>query len=636
MKILKIDLEGEEFSSIEDKNLRAQYLGGVSLNSALLYRHTERKIEPFDERNHLFISTGAFTGTNLPAASRCEATALSPTGYFGTASSGGGLGAAIRFCGIDTLWLQGKAARPVYLVIDEHGGIVKDAGDLWGKDTFETVDALKKREGKDTEVASIGTAGERLVRFASIQNGYYHSFGRTGLGGVMGSKMVKALCFKGKAGFKVQDRERFIKAMRTMRERITASDSFGYTRRYGSMVVSDVYNKMGILPGLNFRKGSFDNWESTRGRRAFEERYKVKDFACVSCPIGCLHWSRVKEGRFAGLETHGLEVTFVLEIGAKLGIEDIPEIFACVELCNRLGTDVISMSSVVAYALELFEKGMVKESDIGFAPKFGDFESIYRLMKMIGKKEGIGEILSQGLRAAKAHYMDSGGFACEIKGLEMPVRDPRGRFDTWMLGYLINTRGGDHLRIRTPVDDLRDFKRNYGYEPLSLDHAQLQLVDMPQRIKDHVLGNPPARTHVPGMAKYSEELIVLLNSMGLCIRPPVLRAIGPSLMAEAFNALYGCRMDEDSLLDAAERTVNLEHMFNLEQGLTFREYRFPERFYTEAVDYAGGTRLPLDRGKVERMVRDYFSLRGWDNKGQVSNETLKRLGIEAWKNGQPS
>lgn len=636
MKILTVNLNREEFSYTEDDGLRRDCIGGVALNSALLYRHTQRKIDPFDEGNHLFLSPGALVGTNIPAASRCEATALSPTGYFGTASSGGALGVAIRFCGIDTLWLQGKAARPVYLVIDEHGVVIRDGRDLWGRDTFETVDLLKEREGRDTEVASIGTAGERRVRFASIQNGYYHSFGRTGLGAVLGSKMVKALCFKGRAGFEVKDRKRFIKAMGKIRERIMASDTFGYTRRYGSMVVSDVYNKIGILPGLNFRRGSFDNWESTRGRRVFEERYKVKDFACVSCPIGCLHWSRVKEGRFAGLETHGLEVTFVLEIGAKLGIEDIPEIFACIELCNRLGTDVISMSSVVAYALELFEKGLLTESDIGFAPKFGDFESIYRLMAMIGRREGMGDLLGEGLRAAKAHFAGSEGFACEIKGLEMPVRDPRGRFDTWMLGYLINNRGGDHLRIRTPVDDLRDFDRDYGYEPLSLSPTQLHLVDMPQRIKDQVLGNPPSRTHIPGMAKYSEELMVLLNAMGLCIRPPVLRTIGPSLMAEAFNAVYGCRMDEDSLLAAAERTVNLEHIFNLEQGLSFTEYRFPERFYTEAVDYVGGTRLPLDRGAVEKMVKDYFFLRGWDEEGRVQKKTLERLGIKPWKNRQPS
>ena len=627
MKILTIDLSNERFSYQEDKDLRTDYLGGIALNSYLLYYNTERTISPFDEKNHLFISCGAFAGTTIPTAGRCEATALSPTGYFGTSNSGGGLGAAIKFCGIDGIWIKGKSKRPVYITIDEKGVLFKDGEDLWGKDTFDTVDTLKEQEGKGVEVASIGPAGEKGVTFASIQNGYYHSFGRTGIGAVMGSKMVKAICFKGRAEIPVKDKERYMKVAKKLRDRIMSSDSFGYTRRYGSMVVSDVYNKLGILPGLNYRKGSFENWEETRGRKVFEERYKVKVFACTSCPIGCLHWSRVTDGPFAGLETHGLEVTYALEMGARLNLRDVPEIFACVELCNRLGMDVISSSSVVAFILELFEKGMVKESEIGFKPKFGDFQSMSRLISMVGKREGIGDLFGEGIQGAKKHFKGSEPFACEIKGLEMPVRDPRGRFDTWMLGYLINTRGGDHLRIRTPVDDLRDFERNYEHEPLSLSPAELELVDMPQSVKESVLNTQLKRTYIPKMAQYSEELMVLLNSMGLCIRPPVLRTIGPSLMAEAFNALYGCDVDENCLLTIAERVINLQHLFNLEQGQTFNDYSFPERFYTEQVDYMGGKREPLEKAKVENMVTEYFHLRGWDDEGHVKGETLERLGL---------
>jgi aldehyde:ferredoxin oxidoreductase len=632
MKILSIDLEKESFSFMEDKDLRVKYLGGVALNSYLLYNNTERAIRPFDENNHLFISCGALTGTTIPTAARCEATALSPTGYFGTSNSGGGLGAAIKFCDIDCIWIKGKSKKSLYLVVDEKGVLFKDGKDLWGRDTFETVDILKAREGKGTEIASIGPAGEKGVKFASIQNGYYHSFGRTGLGAIMGSKMVKAICFKGNSEIAVKDKKRLMKTAKKLRNRIMSSDSFGYTRRYGSMVVSDVYNKLGILPGLNYRKGSFDNWEETRGRKTFEERYKVKDFACVSCPIGCLHWSRVTDGPFAGLETHGLEVTYVLEMGARLNLTEVPEIFSCVELCNRLGMDVISTSSVVAFILELFEKGMLKESEIGFRPQFGDFASISRLIAMVGKREGVGELFSEGVRGAAKQFKGSESFACEIKGLEMPVRDPRGRFDTWMLGYLINTRGGDHLRIRTPVDDLRDFERSYDYEPLSLSPVELELVDMPQSVKESILNTQLKRTYIPAMAKYSEELVVLLNSMGLCIRPPVLRTIGPSLMAEAFNALYDCDLDENDLLSIAERVINLEHLFNLEQGMAFNDYCFPERFYTEQVDFVGGKREPLDRGKIENMIREYFHLRGWDDEGHIKAETLERLGIKTWKN----
>jgi len=628
MRILVIDLEKREHSYLEDEGLRSRYIGGVGINTALLYKNIDRTISPFDAKNSLFFTSGALVGTNIPTASRCEATALSPTGYFGTANSGGRTGFAIKLCNIDSVWIKGKSKTPVYALINEKGVILKDASTLWGKDTFETVHILKEREGKNAEVLSIGQAGEECVHFASIQADYHHSFGRTGLGAIMGSKKLKALCFIGKGEIQIRDKNLLRAVTKKFRERILSSDSFGYTRRYGSMVVSDVYNKLGILPGRNFRQGSFDNWEATRGRRFFEEKYKERTLACVSCPIGCLHWSKVKDGEYAGYETCGLEVTFTLEFGAKLDLESIPEIFQCVELCNRLGMDVISASATVAYIIELFEKGFLKEADIGFSPAFGDFKSIYKLISMIGMKEGIGEMFGHGIKYAVEHFKGSESFACEIKGLEMPVRDPRGRFDTWMLGVLINTRGGDHLRIRTPVDDLKDFERSYEYEPLALSPTELELVDMPQALKDSILGRPPSKVAIPAMAKYSEEYMTLLNSFGLCIRPPVLRTIGPSLMSEAFRAVYGYEIDENELLFAAERIVNMAHLFNLDRGLTFQEYRYPERFYKELEGYVKGKRMPLDHIRIEGMLKAYFALRGWDETGRVKEETIKRLGIE--------
>jgi len=628
MRILLIDLENKDFSYIEDEALRPLYFGGIGLNTYLLFKYTDTKIDPMDRENNIFISSGALAGTIIPSASRSEMTCLSPTGYLGTTNSGGSLGLGIRLCNIDALWIKGRAKHPLYLKIDEKGVLFRDATNIWGKDVFETVDTLKKKEGKDAEVISIGMAGEKGVRYASVQNGYYHSFGRTGTGAVMGSKFLKAVCFKGNGEITVKDKKGFLEISRAIRERIMSSDSLGYTRRYGSMVVSDVYNQMGILPGYNFTKGSIEKWEETRGRRFFEKNFKERDFACVSCPIGCLHWSRVKEGDYAGLETHGLEVTYVLEFGAKLGISDISKILICVELCNRLGMDVISTASVIAYLIELFEKDMVKESDIGFKPMFGDFESISRLIFLIGNKEGIGRILSEGIGSMKKYFTGSEDFACEIKGLEIPVRDPRGRFDTWILGYIINTRGGDHLKIRTPVDALLDFKIDYEYEPLFISEKEMTLLDIPQKVKDKIFDNPPTKIHIPHMAKYGEELLVLFNAFGFCIRPPVLRTIGPSMLSKAFNAMYGYDLNEDVLLEHAERIVNMQHIFNLKRGLTAKAYTFPERFYKEYIEYRGGKRPPLDRMKVKKALIEYFKLRGWDSKAKPKKETLHRLGID--------
>jgi aldehyde:ferredoxin oxidoreductase len=236
MKILVIDLEGKNYSYIEDESLRSQYIGGAGLNTYLLYKNIDRNIDPYDARNSLFFGSGAFVGTNIPTASRCEATALSPTGYFGTSNAGGKTGFAMKLCGIDSIWIKGKSEDPVYALVDEKGVAFKDASALWGRDSFDTVHVLKEKEGKEAEIVSIGQAGERGVRFASIQGDYHHSFGRTGLGAIMGSKNLKALCFIGKGDIKVRDKKLLREAAQKMRERILSSDSFGYTRRYGSMV----------------------------------------------------------------------------------------------------------------------------------------------------------------------------------------------------------------------------------------------------------------------------------------------------------------------------------------------------------------------------------------------------------------
>jgi aldehyde:ferredoxin oxidoreductase len=632
MRILVVDLNNQGHSYFENGTLRTETIGGVGLSTALMYRHTDRRIDAFDEGNHLFFAAGAFVGTTIPTASRCEATAISPiTGYFGTASSGGMIGAALRFCGIDCLWIKGRASRPIYVVIDDKTVLFRDAAELWGKDSYETLDVLKERHGKKAEIACIGPAGERRVRFASIQNGYHHSFARTGLGAVMGDKQLKAVCFLGTGEITVHDRKRFREVAAKIRERVISSETFGYTRRYGSMVVSDVYNELGMLPARNYRGGSLADWGSTRGRRVFEEKYKQRNLACFACPIGCMHWSKVKEGPFAEYETKGLEVTFVFEFGAKLGISDIAEILLCGEACNRYGMDVISASSVVAYALELFEKGILTEAELGFSPAFGDFTSILRMIEMIGKREGPGDVLGEGVRRAAAYYGGSSDFAYEIKGLEMPVRDPRGRFDTWVLGFLTNPRGGDHLRLRTPADDVKPMERNYVFEPLTLPAAEVDKIDMPQQLKDQIFGVPSSRIYMSAMAKYAEEFILLLNSFGLCIRAPVLRTIGPSLMAEGFAALYGHEMDASKLLTVAERLFTMAHLFNLERGMRKEEFRFPERFYTESVRFLGGEKPALDKVRVEKLLQDYFALRGWDDHARVTKESMERLRVEAWK-----
>lgn len=290
--------------------LEQEYLGGLGVNTRLLADRVPPGADPLGPENLLLFGVGPLVGMMLPTACRTEVTAKSPlSGRFGTANGGGSFGPALRYAGISYLAFSGKAKEPMMLIIDDGEIMLENAADLWGQDVWEATDAIRARLGEEFHVAVIGPAGENQVRFASIQNDYFASWGRTGMGAVMGSKRLKAVAVRGNGGLSPADKNKFSSIRKEAFSRVKDEPSFGFMKRYGSMVVSDPFDATGALPGRNFKIGSYANWEETRGRKFFEKRYKEADVACFSCPIACAHWSRVKEdGPHSGLETRGLEV----------------------------------------------------------------------------------------------------------------------------------------------------------------------------------------------------------------------------------------------------------------------------------------------------------------------------------------
>ncbi len=612
--LLKINLNSGETAIEKDESLRREYLGGLGVNTRLLYDLLAQGTDPLAPENVLIFGAGSLTGVLLPTACRTEVSAKSPlSGLFGTSNAGGEWGPRLRYAGFDHLVITGRSPEPAYIVIDNENIAVKSAAEIWGKDVWEATDWLKETHGHDFCAAVIGPAGENMVRFASIQNDYFASWGRTGMGAVMGSKNLKAVIVRGSGSVPVHDPKGLNRIRREAFQRVQEDPTFGIIRRYGSMVGSDPFNQIGSLPGHNFNRGSFDNWEQARGRKAFESGYKVKDVACFSCPIACCHWSRVEEeGPYEGYETRGLEITFVLEFGAKLGLESVPEIFQCVELCNRQGMDVISAAGAAAYLAESFQKRAVKEKEIGFPVSFGDFTSLYRLMEMIAAREGIGDILAHGVKRAGEMLPGTERFAMHVKGVEMPTKDPRAKMDVWALGYLTNTRGGDSLRTRSPVEAIKGGLVDHQTEALEVDQEYIARLDMPEDLKKKIFGDPPSGINIPAMAVYSENLITIINSTGLCIRPQVLRSLGPDFYARALNALYGYEFDELSIYRTAENIYSLQHRFNRREGESFSSYQFPTRFYKETLTADGCTHLPLRPAQVLENIRDYMNLRRWE------------------------
>jgi aldehyde:ferredoxin oxidoreductase len=611
--LLKIDLTTRKIETEDITALQGEYLGGLGVNTRLAFELIPPRCSPLDEENVLLVGPGSLAGTLLPTACRTDMTAKSPlSGRFGSANSGCEWGVRLRLAGYDYLAITGKAERPVLLYIDDGNVYLEEAAHLWGEDTWFTTDWIKDHKGEDFEVASIGPAGENLVAFASIQNNYFSSWGRTGLGAVMGSKNLKAMAVRGKGKLSISSEKDFLEIRKEAFQKIKGEESFGWTRKYGSMVVSSPFNKIGALPGRNFTTGSLPGWEETRARKFFLERYKVKDLACFSCPIACMHWSKAKEGPFKNYEAKGLEVTYVLEFGARLDIQSIPAILKCVEICNRLGTDVISSAAAAAFLVECCRENLVTSSDLGFMPGWDDYKSFIKVMHLIAFREGIGEVLSGGVKRASGQIPGSERFALHVKGVELSCRDPRAKPDTWALGYLTNTRGGDHLRVRSPVEMLAAGLIDYETEELGVSGDHVEKLDMPAHLKAQIFGSPPSRVSIPSMIKYAEDLITIINSVGFCIRPPVLRSLGPDFYARALNAVTGSDFTADSLLAGAEKIWELQHRFNRREGESREEYRFPERFYREPLPGDEGTlHPPLSEENVQKVLDAYFKIRNW-------------------------
>ena len=612
-KLLKIDLSKESIDIIDITELQKDYVGGIGINTKLACDLIPPGINPLSPENVLLFGVGALVGTLLPSASRTEATAKSPlSSRFGTANSGAYFGASLKSAGFDHIAILGRSRQPVCIIINDETIKIEDASLLWGKDTWQTVDEIRTSKGSEFQIASIGQAGENLVRYASIQNGYSCAWGRTGLGAVMGSKNLKAIAVNGTQDVKISEYSGFLKIMKEAFKKVKGDAFFDKTRMYGSMLASDSYNEVGYHGACNFKSGYVEKWEETKSRDAFTESFKAGDIACFSCPVACAHWSKVKEGKFKGYEARGVEVAWVLEFGSRLGLDTIPEILRCAELCHRYGMDIISAAGNIAYIIDVYERGQLTKNSVGVDLKWGDLEVLSWLLGKIAAREGIGNLLADGVKVASQRIKGTQDCAFLLKGVELPAQDPRGKWDTWTMGYLTNTRGGDHLRSRSSADIIPGAFKNYLEGPLGPPVEFITDLDMPQQLKERIFGNPPSKADIPLLTKYGEDLTTIFNSVGLCIRRPLLRSLGPDIIARALSVVTGIDYTAEGLLQIGENIWNLQHQFNLREGETKAEYVFPQRFYEEDLPAGSMTKSRLDRDQVEQAVKRYFSLRGWD------------------------
>ena len=586
-KILRVNLSD---GSVKEEPLREElaklYLGGRGLGVRILYDELRPKIDPLSPENKLVIATGPMQASNAPTAGRYAIVTKSPlTGTIFDSHSGGTFGVALKMTGYDAIIVEGASEKPVYLWVDEEHVEIGDAGDLWGKTTHEATDELVKRTKPGAKVACIGPAGERLVRFAAVINDKNRAAGRGGVGAVFGSKKLKAVVVSGSKKAKVADEEELRKVVQECVEVIKKNPvTKDALPRYGTSVLVNVINELGMFPTRNFQDGYFEDADAFSGE-TIKTTILVGNKACAFCPIACGRVTKLN-----GRSGEGPEYETVWAFGADCGVRDLEAIAEANYLCNELGLDTISTGATIACAMEMSEKGYIKEQI-----RFGDARAIVELTRKIAFREGIGDELAEGSYRFASKY---GHPECSmsVKKMEMPAYDPRGAFGMG-LAYATSNRGACHLRAYT---------------------ISVEVLGAPYRVN---------RFTVEGKAK----IVALLQNVSATVDSMVLCrfsqfALSPELYARLLTAVTGEKFTGSDVVSIGERIYNLERLFNVREGFSREDDTLPERLLKEPLKDGHSKGHVVD---LELMLEEYYRVRGWDENGVPKKETLERLGISA-------
>jgi aldehyde:ferredoxin oxidoreductase len=597
--ILYIDLSKESFEiNTLDSSLARQYLGGKGLAAKLLYDNLPKGCDPFAPENIIILSCGPLTGTLAPTGCRSTLATKSPlTGIWLDSSCGGSYGAELKASGFDVIMIKGCAEKPVKIIIDDHQVTIEDASAQWGKDTITVSEELKKELGEDYKIACIGEAGEKKVLIAAVQ-AEGRSYGRGGSGAVFGSKKLKAIAVRGSRGVKIANYKEFIKENKEAYNEIVINPDTGGSRpMFGTSSIYTFIKEAGVLPIKNFQGGEYPGIENVDEHALREELFE-RDRACFACPIACSKYSKVKKGPYKGEHVEGPEFENLWSFGAQCGNSELGSIVYAEYLCDYYGIDAISTGNVIGFIMECFEKGIVTEEFLGMKANFGNHEAIISLIKLIGKDEGPGKIIGQGVRKTAEYFGHSSEkFAMHVKGMELPAYDPRGSVGMG-LAYATSDRGGCHLRA-WPV----------GAEVLA--HAG--------RI------DPLESEFKAELVKVDQDWFTVINSLGVCLFSSF--ALGHNQLTDLVHALTGIEefSSATKLLTIGERINNLIRLFNLREGITSADDTLPPRLLEEphTSGPAKGVTVPL---KV--MLNEYYIVRGWSEEGVPTEEKLAQLGLK--------
>ena len=573
-RLIIIDVTKQETSvqPISELTLK-QYLGGKGLATQLLMEHNPPKVDPLSPENHFIIALGPVTDSRIYGGCRYGIFSKSPlTGFYAESYSGGKVAVSMSRTGYDIIMIRGASGSPVWLEISDKGVLFHNADDLWGMETYQTEDKVKELCGvKGCGAMVIGPAGENLVKFAVVENDYWRSAGRTGMGAVLGSKKIKALVFHGNCKREFHDPDRIKNYSDSILQEFKGHAATNTYKTQGTPVMVGVLNKAGGFPTQYWSKGTCGHWEKINAQ-SMQEKFDITSKSCLTCFMGCGKLSTVKDGKHKGLKIEGPEYETIYSFGGLCMVDSIEDIAWLNDICDRLGMDTMSAGNLAALAIEASLQGKIID-DL----RYGDAELVADLLYKTARREGLGGLIADGIKAASTE-LGMEDQAVHVKGLEPAGYDPRA-LKGMGLAYAVSPRGACHLR-------------STFYKP------ELSGVIDPDQIADK------AELFID-----FEDRCTLFDALILC---RFYRDFYPwEQLANIIEMTTGMSLSKEELQALAARITDNTRRFNIREGLTAKDDRLPKRLLTEKLESGKG----ISSEQMEQLVKDYYRLRGWSKEG---------------------
>jgi len=600
-RILHIDLStGKTEIEPLKEELAKKYIGGIGLGIRLLLDHSKPGTDPFSPENPLIFATGPLSGTMAPTAGNSYAVvSKSPeSGGVGEAKAHGFFGAEIKRAGYDAFIFKGKAEKPVYVWVDDDSVQLMDAKHLLGKSPEETEGTIREELGDHyIRVAAIGPAGEKLVRIACIINDCTRAAGRTGLGAVMGSKNLKAVAVRGTKDVVVAKLDEFREFVKMLHERMKGPATTKY-RTLGTPENVLVLNSLGVLPTRNFTNAIFEGAEKVSGEY-LNERFVAKIIGCSSCAMRCEHIAAVPEGPYKGTTTR-MEYETLWALGINCGIDRLDAIIKAMGACNYYGMDGISAGGIVGFAMDCYAHEILTKKDTdGLDLRFGNYEALLEMLKKIGTREGLGDILAEGVkRAAEKIGKGSEKYANHIKGVEMTGYDIRG-LKTAALGYAVSFRGADHNRHGAYAPDVKGSVNRFKAEK----------------------GRGKLVREIEDLYTIIDSLIVCKFSRGVYYKTF-------DDLAQYYTLATGIVITPGELQVTGERINNLARVFNVREGFSRKDDHMPAKVMNTPIPDEGVSKGSyVSQKDLDLLLDDYYEVRGWTKDGIPTIEKLNEIGL---------